>query len=370
MEALYRDYEPLGVHFLYVYKALAHPELNGYVQPVTLEERLMHVVEAKRALGTEIVWLADNMANELKHALGDAPNSEFVVDPQGTVIVRRMWSDPAALRADLERVVGPVAEPTTVADLDMPNPEYYQPTVATGVVAPVELPGRMMPLKVKITASKNDLPAYAKLRAEADAELLRSGTGTLYLGFHLDPLYRVHWNNLAPQPEFAIVAPAGVVVTPQSAVFPEVEVEADADPREFLIGVRAAGVPDQPLELTTTYYACDNDNTWCVPVTQSYEILIVVDPDGGRVFGRGAGGRIGPGGRPGGGPGQGQMGPEAMLDRMRSWDLDGDGFIVRDEVPEQMRERLFDRADTNGDGLIDADELDAMVASMGNRRRR
>ena len=89
MEALYRDYEPLGVHFLYVYKALAHPELNGYVQPVTLEERLMHVVEAKRALGTEIVWLADNMANELKHALGDAPNSEFVVDPQGTVIVDR-----------------------------------------------------------------------------------------------------------------------------------------------------------------------------------------------------------------------------------------------------------------------------------------
>ena len=57
MEALYRDYEPRGVRFLYVYKALAHPELNGYVRPVTLEERLMHVAEAKRALGTEIVWL-------------------------------------------------------------------------------------------------------------------------------------------------------------------------------------------------------------------------------------------------------------------------------------------------------------------------
>jgi len=297
VEALSRDYEPLGVRFLYVYKALAHPELNGYVQPVTLEERLMHVAEAKRALGTEIIWLADNMENDLKHALGDASNSEFIVDPQGDVVVRRLWSDPAALRVDLARLVGPVAEPTSVADLDMPNPEYYRPTVATGVVARVELSGRMMPVRVEITASKDDLPAYAKLRAEADAGLLQGGTGTLYLGFHLDPLYQVHWNNLAPQPEFAISAPTGTTVTPGSATFPDVEVEADADPREFLIEVRADDVPDEPLRFTTTYYACDNDNTWCVPVTQSYSIWLTADPDGGRVFGRGAGGRIGPGRR-------------------------------------------------------------------------
>jgi len=42
-----------------------------------------------------------------------------------------------------------------------------------------------------------DTTYYAKLRAEADEPLLETGSGTMYLGFHLDPLYHVHWNNLA-----------------------------------------------------------------------------------------------------------------------------------------------------------------------------
>ncbi len=268
---------------------------------------------------------------------------------------------------------GAIDNPTTVADLDLPRPDYYSPTVATGVVERVQLPGRMSAVKIALTASKNELPAYAKLRVEAEPGVLSAGSGILYLGFHLDPIYQVHWNNLAPQPELAIRAPDGVILTPATAKFPEVEVEADADPRELLVEVSASEVPDEPLELTATYYACADDNTWCIPVTQSYDIWLQADPDGGRTFGRGAGGRIGRGGpAAGGGPGGGRgggRGPEAMLERMRSWDADGDGLIVRDEVPEMMRERLFDRADTNEDGVIDADELDAMVQSMGRRQR-
>ena len=58
------------------------------------------------------------------------------------------------------------------------------------------------------------MPFYAKLRAEGDPDLLATGTGTMYLGFHLDPLYRVHWNNEVDPVEFEITAPAGVTVTP------------------------------------------------------------------------------------------------------------------------------------------------------------
>ena len=86
METVHRDYSPKGVEFYYLYKALAHPELNGYINPVTLEERLMHIAEAKRTLGSEITWLADRMDNELKHALGNRPNSEFLLDPKGKVL--------------------------------------------------------------------------------------------------------------------------------------------------------------------------------------------------------------------------------------------------------------------------------------------
>ena len=49
--------------------------------PFTLKERLLHVQEAKKTLGATVPWLCDTIDNDLKHALGDWPNSEFVIDP-------------------------------------------------------------------------------------------------------------------------------------------------------------------------------------------------------------------------------------------------------------------------------------------------
>ena len=89
------------MRFVYLYKALAHPELNGYVNPVTLEERLAHIEEAKRTLGSEIPWIADTMTNDLKHAIGDRPNSEYLLDPEGKVLRGRAWINPSQLRKDL-----------------------------------------------------------------------------------------------------------------------------------------------------------------------------------------------------------------------------------------------------------------------------
>ncbi|HRX83268.1 MAG TPA: hypothetical protein P5307_29585, partial [Pirellulaceae bacterium] len=123
METVHHDYAPKGVKFYYIYKALAHPETNGYIAPFTLEERLLHVKEAERTLGSEIPWICDTMENDLKHGLGDAPNSEFIIDPDGKVAVRRSWSKPSDLRSDLEKLVGAVDKPTTVADLNMKKAE-------------------------------------------------------------------------------------------------------------------------------------------------------------------------------------------------------------------------------------------------------
>ena len=46
----------------------------------------MHVEKAKESLGTTVPWLVDSMKNELKHAMGDRPNSEFIIDPDGNLI--------------------------------------------------------------------------------------------------------------------------------------------------------------------------------------------------------------------------------------------------------------------------------------------
>ena len=224
----------------------------------------------------------------------------------------------------------------------------------------VEPPGRMATLRINPILDETHYPFYTKLRADVDQQFLRTGDGTLYLGFHIDPLYRIHWNNEAPPLEYELTVPAGVQVTPTAAAFTDIEEPADADPREFLVDIRATD-RSKPLDLRVTYYACDDANTFCVPVTQRYAVHLEVDPDAGRVFGAG---------RPGLGRGQfadpGGRGPGVMVERMMSWDANEDGVITRDEAPERMQDR-FDRIDANGDGMLETDELENMPSPVRRR---
>ncbi len=260
------DYAPKGVEFYYLYKPLAHPEFANYVDPFTLEERLMHVREAERRLGSGITWLSDTMDDHFHDAVGKTPNAEFVIDPGGIIVARRPWSDPEALRADLERLVGPVENPTTVADLDLPA-QPPMSTVAKGVMPRLKRPRNMLSLQLE-PILENETPFYVKVRADGDHGLYSTGTGTLYVGLHLDPLYRVHWNNEAGPAKFQITAPEGVTVTPSMGVAPDPGVPADADPREFLLQVE--GELGDELNLDVFYFACDDALTFCIPVNQRY----------------------------------------------------------------------------------------------------
>ncbi len=367
METVERDYSPQGVVFYYVYKPLAHPEYNNYIAPVTIDERLMHVAEAKRMLGTSVNWLADTMDNVLHDAMGKTPNSELVIDPDGVIVVARAWSDPEELRRDMERLIGPVDHPTTVAELNLPT-QPPAPTVAKGIVPRIEKPQGMLPLEIApVFDDSSDIPFYVKIRAEGDPGILANGTGTMYLGFHLDPLYHVHWNNEAGPVTYQFDAPPGVTVTPSSGVGPDVAAPADADPREFLVSVTAENI-DQPLGLDVFYFGCDDALTFCIPVNQSYEITLARDEshdwsiqsdENGPILGGGPGG--GRGGAGGGGRGGGRGMPD-----MTSLDTDGDGRISMDEAPEQMK-GFFGQMDSNGDGYIAADEMPG-GAGGGQRR--
>ena len=57
-----------------------------------------------------------------------------------------------------------------------------------------------------------------------------------------------------------------------------------------------------------------------------------------------------------------------MLERLMENDANGDGKIQRAELPERMRERMFDRFDQNEDGVIDQDEIKALRERMQARR--
>jgi hypothetical protein len=269
----------------------------------------MHVAEAKRRLGTSVTWLADTMDNAYHDVMRRTPNSEIILDSDGILVARRGWSDPEALRYDMEQLVGAVSKRTHISDLNLPTQPPI-PTVAKGVVPRVPLPAGAMPMEIEPQLNDSGIPFYAKLRAEASPELFSTGKGQMYIGFHLDPLYRVHWNNEVDPVEFRITAPDGVSVTPAHGVAVDPEEPADADPREFLIDVDARD-PSQVMDLRVQYFACDDALTFCIPVRQDYKVhfaqdqhhgwSIRMDPDGSRAPGGGMGGAMGmgPGGQAG-----------------------------------------------------------------------
>ena len=266
--------------------------------------------EARRTLGSGFTWICDAIDNPIKHALGNAPNSEFVVDGKGRLVRKRAWSDPAALRADLEELVGKVENPTDPADLELVQ-EAPPRAAARGVVKRIELPGDMRPLVIEplIEKGSDATPFYAKLRAEADSALLSEGKGQLHIRFMLDPLYHVHWNNLVEPIRVRFVESSGEKpgldgrVKPGEWTGPEVKEPADVDPREFLATVEL-GDSREPLKLVVKYFACNDKEGWCRPVTQTYTVQLKGDRDGGRTRSRRGGQRPGGGrgdlaGRPG-----------------------------------------------------------------------
>lgn len=157
------------------------------------------------------------------------------------------------------------------------------PNIPSGIVPGVRRPAEMVPLKIVPGKQRRPIPFYATLRAEVDRPFLTRGEGKLYLGFHLDPGYAVHWNNRVKPLEFRLETAEGVRVTPSRGTGPKVKQPADKDPREFLLNIAATRL-GQPLRLTVRYFACDDADTFCIPVTQKYTVHLEPDP-GGKVSG-------------------------------------------------------------------------------------
>jgi hypothetical protein len=344
---VYRDYAPQNVQFYFIYKSLAHPELEGdYVQPFTLEERLAHARQATTQLGASIPWLVDSMDNRLKHALGDRPNSELVIDPEGKVVRKRAWSDPAALRRDLEELVGPVPQITLPEELNLKTLPPIAAAAPRGVLKRVTRHG-MFALVAEPIIERGGSPFFVKLRAEAEIPLIDKGRGKLYLGFHLDPLHGAHWNNLYEPLRFELDVPKGTKLSAGSGQAPRIKATSDCDPREFLMDVEAWPA-DAKVPLTVTYSVCTGQT--CHVVKQEYVLRRRLDKDGGAAADSGLHG----------------MTTEAVLKWLLRGDENGDGRLARSELNSFMRERLVYN-DQNADGMLDAGEIEKMAAALTRR---
>jgi hypothetical protein len=338
LEAVHRDYSPKGVRFYFIYKALAHPELAGnFVQPFTLDERLAQARQAEKQFGTKIPWVVDAMDNRLKHALGDRPNAQFLINPEGVIVRKRAWANPGEVRKDLEELVGPVERITQVEDLNLTLGLPPESPAERGVVKRIPRP-KMAALAMEPKIDPKGPLFFAKLRAEADARLLADGEGQLYLGFHLDPLHNAHWNNLTKPLSFQIEKADGVKLDQWESSAEKVSVASDADPREFLLTV-GAWPEDQPLRLTVTYFACVGEEA-CHAVRQEYVLYRRRDPDGGGARGAGAG----------------YWDADEFARQMLRGDINKDRKLARSEAVGILLPH-FEKLDANQDGVLSLEEL-------------
>ncbi|MEC9091193.1 MAG: EF-hand domain-containing protein, partial [Planctomycetota bacterium] len=285
--------------------------------------------------------------------------------------------------------VGKIPNPTQPSDLNLKT-ERTQPKYQKGVVKRPQITAQLLPVSVQPQDNKN--PFYVKLRVEVESSVIGEGQGTVYLGFHLDPIHQVHWNNLAAPLNYEITGLTQGKLSPAKDSFPKVEVESDLDPREFLLDASSLE-KNGSFKVKVKYFACSDLEGWCKPVTQEYQVQLQSDRDagkarrsgsrnfagGGRGFRGGGSGnfrgggfrgdrfgadRFERGGRPNMSRPQGRGG--FSVERLMSHDKNNDGKITREEFPEKFN-RIINRADLNGDQAIDKEEAEKMMERMKQR---
>lgn len=129
LRALERRYRE-RVNFLAVYTREAHPvvspspytgepwdlwvnRLSGVriYDPLSLSERIGRAARARASLDVTIPVAVDRMDDAVWRAYGAASSPAFVIDRDGRVAARQVWSDPGALADVLDRLLVETAPP-------------------------------------------------------------------------------------------------------------------------------------------------------------------------------------------------------------------------------------------------------------------
>ena len=362
IEAAFADYASRGVQFYYFYKALRHPELNGYVQAQNMSERLLQLAEARRQLGTKVPWIADTMDDDMRIGLAAGSWSVYLISPDLEVVYSDGRIDANGLRSALSKAVGPAATRTNPEELNLPKisrpAKLVNEDSALGVARPEGLS------IVTIIPTKPEETYYVKLRAEADDALLNTGSGRLFLGFYPDPIHGAYWNNLTEPMKYKLTLPEGVVASRPEASAQRGPGDKDSLPRQFWVDI-SSDKPFEELGLRLDYFGCTSE--MCLPLTHEYIIKMEIENRGSRTYGMNKGSA------------ENSRRGNTRGSRMERLDSNKDGVVSFDEMFVQMKNRRgndfskekaqeqFNRMDGNKDGVLSADELANTRQNQGRK---
>ncbi|MBN2704344.1 MAG: right-handed parallel beta-helix repeat-containing protein [Pontiellaceae bacterium] len=342
-EALALNHQSEELQAYYIQRRPARPENHGYLAPFNESEMVQLAKESARLLKTRIPWICDTLDNEVLLQLSpDLVSDVFIYSDESKRLFTGSILKPGETQGKLTQLLG--TPQRNILPSQLPNPDIQPLEIepANRVKRISFNPTTQTFVPLLVIPEPSSRPHYVKLRAEADAQLLETGNGKLYIGFHLDKLYNAQWNNRADPLQYVLV-PAGGTITPAVQSAPSVRDASDTEPREFLLTATRQNT-DLPIQLKVTYSVQNNTQR----ISQTYNIYLKPDPLGGKAYRR-------------------QIAYQdpipnfridqntAMPSALRDNDTNNDGKIERSELSGFLWVNFFE-IDTNHDGYINNSE--------------
>jgi len=104
LNRLYAQYRDKGFEFLTIYVREPHPGEN-YPAHQSWEQKLQYARDCRAQEGIENPLLVDDLEGTVHHLYGALPNMVYIVDKQGRVAYKAMWTDHAEIAEVLDNLV-------------------------------------------------------------------------------------------------------------------------------------------------------------------------------------------------------------------------------------------------------------------------
>lgn len=104
LNRLYAEYHDKGFEFLTIYVREPHPG-EQYHEHRSWDEKLQYARDCRAQDGIQNPLLVDDLEGTVHQLYGVLPNMVYIVDKQGKIAYKAMWTDHAEIQTVIENLV-------------------------------------------------------------------------------------------------------------------------------------------------------------------------------------------------------------------------------------------------------------------------